>query len=129
MKRFPCQVQTGLQTGEKNMVGFFNCTHLHAPQGRTSSRLAPRIFISDASSETFHSREGEAVDFFVLLVLGEGDVRCEQMDMITKWMEEFQSTSRQQDEVVVFDVLCGDFNFDNCSPGRSQKSSGHNPVL
>ena len=25
--------------------------------------------------------------------------------------------NKQPDEVVLFDVLCGDFNFDNCSPG------------
>ncbi|KAG7318033.1 hypothetical protein KOW79_019068 [Hemibagrus wyckioides] len=73
------KVQTGLEKGEKKLVGFVNCTHLHAPGG-------------------------------------EGAVRCEQMDMITKWIEEFQTTSRQPDEAVVFDLLCGDFNFDNCSP-------------
>ncbi|KAI5611875.1 sphingomyelin phosphodiesterase 5 isoform X1 [Silurus asotus] len=73
------KVQTGLQKGEKKMVGFINCTHLHAPEG-------------------------------------DGEIRCEQLDMITNWIREFQSTSREQNEVVMFDVLCGDFNFDNCSP-------------
>ncbi|MCJ8745407.1 hypothetical protein PDJAM_G00129790 [Pangasius djambal] len=73
------KVQTGLQKGEKKMVGFFNCTHLHAPEG-------------------------------------DGEIRCEQLSMITKWISEFQTAAGQQDEVVVFDVLCGDFNFDNCSP-------------
>ncbi|XP_066536868.1 sphingomyelin phosphodiesterase 5 [Hoplias malabaricus] len=73
------KVQLGLQRGEKKMVGYFNCTHLHAPEG-------------------------------------DGEIRCEQLDMVTQWIAEFQAITRQQDEMVVFDVLCGDFNFDNCSP-------------
>ncbi|KAJ8415842.1 hypothetical protein AAFF_G00403990 [Aldrovandia affinis] len=67
------------QNESQNVVGYFNCTHLHAPEG-------------------------------------EGAVRCEQLNMLTKWITEFQAQTKQADEVVVFDVLCGDFNFDNCSP-------------
>lgn len=37
--------------------------------------------------------------------------------MVTKWTGDFQAANKQPDEDVVFDVLCGDFNFDNCSPG------------
>lgn len=37
--------------------------------------------------------------------------------MVTKWIGDFQAANRQPDEDIVFDVLCGDFNFDNCSPG------------
>lgn len=48
---------------------------------------------------------------------GEGEIRCVQLDMVTKWIDDFQEAKRQTDEDVVFDVLCGDFNFDNCSPG------------
>lgn len=39
--------------------------------------------------------------------------------MVAKWIGDFQDANRQPDEDVVFDVLCGDFNFDNCSPGVS----------
>uniref|UniRef100_A0A8C6T0S2 sphingomyelin phosphodiesterase n=1 Tax=Neogobius melanostomus TaxID=47308 RepID=A0A8C6T0S2_9GOBI len=69
----------GKNENQQNVVGFFNCTHLHAPEG-------------------------------------EGEVRCEQLNMVTKWIAEFQSTHRLPEEDVIFDVLCGDFNFDNCSP-------------
>lgn len=51
--------------------------------------------------------------------LGDGEVRCEQLDMVIKWIGDFQAAKRQPDEEVAFDVLCGDFNFDNCSPGWS----------
>lgn len=54
-----------------------------------------------------------------VVLLGEGEVRCEQLDMVIKWIGDFQAASRQPDEEVAFDVLCGDFNFDNCSPGSS----------
>ncbi|KAI1886199.1 hypothetical protein AGOR_G00211530 [Albula goreensis] len=67
------------QNQSQNMVGYFNCTHLHAPEG-------------------------------------EGAVRCEQLNMLSKWIKEFQLRTKQPNETVVFDVLCGDFNFDNCSP-------------
>lgn len=69
----------GKNEKQHNVVGFFNCTHLHAPEG-------------------------------------EGEVRCEQLNMVTKWIAEFQAAQRLPDEDVIFDVLCGDFNFDNCSP-------------
>lgn len=51
---------------------------------------------------------------------GEGEIRCDQLNMVTKWIGDFQAANGQPDEDVVFDVLCGDFNFDNCSPGVSR---------
>lgn len=46
--------------------------------------------------------------------------------MVTKWIGDFQAANRDPEEEVVFDVLCGDLNFDNCSPGvLSVCASGH----
>ncbi|XP_070691465.1 sphingomyelin phosphodiesterase 5 [Pempheris klunzingeri] len=73
------KVLIGQNQKQKKAVGYFNCIHLHAPEG-------------------------------------EGEIRCEQLNMVTKWIGDFQAANRQPDEDVVFDVLCGDFNFDNCSP-------------
>ncbi|XP_005804711.1 sphingomyelin phosphodiesterase 5-like [Xiphophorus maculatus] len=73
------KVLIGQNQKQKKVVGYFNCTHLHAPEG-------------------------------------EGKIRCDQLDMVTRWIGEFQAAHKQPDEEVVFDVLCGDFNFDNCSP-------------
>ncbi|KAM9723385.1 sphingomyelin phosphodiesterase 5 [Menidia menidia] len=73
------KVLIGQNRKQKKVVGYFNCTHLHAPEG-------------------------------------EGEIRCEQLNMVTKWTADFQAENKQPDEEVVFDVLCGDFNFDNCSP-------------
>ncbi|XP_060681211.1 sphingomyelin phosphodiesterase 5 isoform X2 [Hemiscyllium ocellatum] len=42
-------------------------------------------------------------------------IRQSQLSHIIVWINDFQSTSRSEEEKVVFDVLCGDFNFDNCS--------------
>ncbi|XP_017281927.1 sphingomyelin phosphodiesterase 5 [Kryptolebias marmoratus] len=69
----------GQSQAGKKVVGYFNCTHLHAPEG-------------------------------------DGEIRCEQLDMITQWLADFQAAHKQPEEEVVFDTLCGDFNFDNCSP-------------
>ncbi|XP_057691368.1 sphingomyelin phosphodiesterase 5 isoform X2 [Corythoichthys intestinalis] len=73
------KVLIGKNQKQKKVTGYFNCIHLHAPEG-------------------------------------EGAIRCEQLNMVTKWISDFQAANRQPDEEVVFDVLCGDFNFDNCSP-------------
>lgn len=73
------KVLIGQNQKQKKVVGYFNCTHLHAPEG-------------------------------------EGEIRCEQLNMVSKWIGDFQAANRLPDEDVVFDVLCGDFNFDNCSP-------------
>ncbi|MBN3291660.1 NSMA2 phosphodiesterase, partial [Polypterus senegalus] len=64
---------------EKKLIGYFNCTHLHAPEA-------------------------------------DGHIRCEQMDLLSKWIGEFQARTLRTNENVAFDVLCGDFNFDNTSP-------------
>ncbi|XP_020369675.1 sphingomyelin phosphodiesterase 5 isoform X1 [Rhincodon typus] len=42
-------------------------------------------------------------------------IRQSQLSHMIVWINEFQNTSRNEEEKVVFDVLCGDFNFDNCS--------------
>lgn len=76
------KVLIGKNDKQKNVVGFFNCTHLHAPEG-------------------------------------EGQIRCEQLNMVAEWIGDFQAANRKPDEDVAFDVLCGDFNFDNCSPDDS----------
>lgn len=73
------KVLIGKTHEHKKVIGYFNCTHLHAPEG-------------------------------------EGEIRFMQLDMLTKWISDFQAANKMPDEVVVFDVLCGDFNFDNCSP-------------
>ncbi|XP_006801449.1 sphingomyelin phosphodiesterase 5 isoform X2 [Neolamprologus brichardi] len=80
------KVLIGKNQKQKRVVGYFNCTHLHAPEG-------------------------------------EGEIRCIQLKMVTKWIAEFQAANKQPDEDVVFDVLCGDFNFDNCSPDDHQEQS------
>lgn len=73
-------------------------------------------------SQEENGRRAAACDsrcVWVVVLLGEGEVRCEQLDMVIKWIGDFQAASRQPNEEVAFDVLCGDFNFDNCSPGPS----------
>ncbi|KAJ7408987.1 Sphingomyelin phosphodiesterase 3 [Willisornis vidua] len=53
-------------------------------------------------------------------IAGDTTVRCEQLDMLQDWLSEFRkstssSSTANPEELVAFDVICGDLNFDNCS--------------
>lgn len=60
----------------------------------------------------------------LLWVPGDASIRCEQLDLLLQWGAEFRRTSSQLPEgekvledLVAFDVVLGDLNFDNCSSG------------
>ncbi|XP_056908252.1 sphingomyelin phosphodiesterase 3 [Takifugu flavidus] len=79
------KVHVGTSHQDQRVVGYLTCTHLHAIEG-------------DAS------------------------IRCEQLDLLLQWGAEFRRTSSQLPEgekvledLVAFDVVLGDLNFDNCS--------------
>ncbi|XP_045892259.1 sphingomyelin phosphodiesterase 3 isoform X2 [Micropterus dolomieu] len=79
------KVHVGTSHQEQRVVGYLTCTHLHAIEG-------------DAS------------------------VRCEQLDLLLQWGAEFRQSSSQPpagekvlEDLVAFDVILGDLNFDNCS--------------
>ncbi|XP_034051635.1 sphingomyelin phosphodiesterase 3 [Gymnodraco acuticeps] len=79
------KVHVGTSHQEQRVVGYLTSTHLHAIEG-------------DAS------------------------VRCEQLDLLLQWGAEFRQASSQPPEgekvledLVAFDVVLGDLNFDNCS--------------
>ncbi|XP_007517761.1 sphingomyelin phosphodiesterase 3 [Erinaceus europaeus] len=47
-------------------------------------------------------------------------IRCQQLDMLQDWLADFRkstssSSAANPEELVAFDVICGDLNFDNCS--------------
>nr|KAF6286423.1 sphingomyelin phosphodiesterase 3 [Myotis myotis] len=47
-------------------------------------------------------------------------IRCEQLDMLLEWLADFRkstssSSTANPEELVAFDIVCGDLNFDNCS--------------
>ncbi|XP_030060999.1 sphingomyelin phosphodiesterase 3 [Microcaecilia unicolor] len=51
---------------------------------------------------------------------GDSNIRCEQLDMLLDWLADFRkstssSSTANPEELVAFDVICGDLNFDNCS--------------
>lgn len=59
---------------------------------------------------------------------GDAAVRCEQLDLLLQWGTEFRQSSCQNPEgekvledLVAFDVILGDLNFDNCSSGIRHK--------
>lgn len=51
-------------------------------------------------------------------------IRCEQLDLLQDWLADFRkstssTSTANPEELVVFDVICGDLNFDNCSSGEA----------
>ncbi|XP_066493457.1 sphingomyelin phosphodiesterase 3 [Tiliqua scincoides] len=51
---------------------------------------------------------------------GDTTIRCEQLDLLQDWLADFRkstssSSTANPEELVAFDVVCGDLNFDNCS--------------
>lgn len=51
-------------------------------------------------------------------------IRCEQLDMLLEWLADFRkstssSSTANPEELVAFDIVCGDLNFDNCSSGEA----------
>uniref|UniRef100_A0A8D0F643 sphingomyelin phosphodiesterase n=1 Tax=Strix occidentalis caurina TaxID=311401 RepID=A0A8D0F643_STROC len=46
---------------------------------------------------------------------GDAAVRDAQLTLALHWLQLFQEAQEQRGDVVAFDVLCGDLNFDNCS--------------
>ena len=52
-------------------------------------------------------------------------IRCEQLDMLLEWLADFRkstssSSTANPEELVAFDIVCGDLNFDNCSSGEAR---------
>lgn len=63
---------------------------------------------------------------------GDASVRCEQLDLLLRWRAEFRHSSSQPPEgekvledLVAFDVILGDLNFDNCSSGMKLSELKH----
>jgi sphingomyelin phosphodiesterase 3 len=46
-------------------------------------------------------------------------VIVKQMDNILEWTAEFRKKNHDVKDVVLFDIVCGDLNFDNISPGTA----------
>ncbi|XP_064010404.1 sphingomyelin phosphodiesterase 5-like [Pogoniulus pusillus] len=44
-------------------------------------------------------------------------IREEQLTLMLRWLHQFRQAEQLDGDLVAFDVLCGDLNFDNCSSG------------
>ncbi|XP_046890925.1 sphingomyelin phosphodiesterase 3 [Hypomesus transpacificus] len=93
------------------------------PNGRGEDSLAAKgVLFAKVQVGTSH-QEQRVVGYLTCTHLhaieGDAAVRCEQLDLLLEWGEEFRkATSRPSDEKedqVAFDVVLGDLNFDNCS--------------
>ncbi|ESO82765.1 hypothetical protein LOTGIDRAFT_229790 [Lottia gigantea] len=70
-------------------------------------------------------REDKAVVGYIYIThlqayQGKLNINCKQLDEIVKWTKEFREKSKKDNDIVAFDIICGDFNFDNISPGDKE---------
>lgn len=119
------QVQVGSTPQDQRIVGYIACTHLHAPPGRSQAMvfwgwdqcLGPGW----APHELPHPVS--------VCPAEDSAIRCEQLDLLQDWLADFRkstssSSAANPEELVAFDVICGDLNFDNCSSGEAPPQSG-----
>lgn len=122
------QVQVGSTLQDQRIVGYITCTHLHALEGRVQrpelcwgweispSRLGyARAWLGLGCSSSIGS--------LWLCPTDDSAIRCEQLDMLQDWLADFRkstssSSTANPEELVAFDIVCGDLNFDNCSSGE-----------
>eukprot|EP00058_Branchiostoma_floridae_P002024 XP_002587512.1 hypothetical protein BRAFLDRAFT_99405 [Branchiostoma floridae] len=58
---------------------------------------------------------------------GPFEILPRQLDELMTWTEDFRRRTLGDDVIQVFDILCGDFNFDNMSPG--EKTAREHPLM
>ena len=58
---------------------------------------------------------------------GNTSVQREQLDCLQMWCKEFRENTHKSNERIAFDILAGDFNFDNMSP--ADRSEFSHPVF
>ncbi|KAM9754370.1 LOW QUALITY PROTEIN: sphingomyelin phosphodiesterase 3 [Menidia menidia] len=94
------------------------------PNGRGEDALAAKgaLFAKVRGSAHTQLHLDRVTACCVRLCAGDAAVRCEQLDLLLQWGAEFrQSSSRPPEgekvleDLVAFDVILGDLNFDNCS--------------
>ena len=117
---------------DQRIVGYISCTHLHALPGRVWQPLISRAGRGGAicppragigAGVWLGSNCSSAICSLWLCPTEDSAIRCEQLDLLQDWLADFRkstssSSTANPEELVVFDVVCGDFNFDNCSSGE-----------
>ncbi|XP_012515930.1 PREDICTED: sphingomyelin phosphodiesterase 3 isoform X2 [Propithecus coquereli] len=94
------------------------------PNGRNSDALASKgaLFLKVQVGST--PQDQRIVGYIACTHLHalpeDSAIRCEQLDLLQDWLADFRkstssSSAANPEELVVFDVICGDLNFDNCS--------------
>ncbi|KAM9047925.1 sphingomyelin phosphodiesterase 3 [Megaptera novaeangliae] len=94
------------------------------PNGRSSDSLASKgaLYLKVQVGNTPHDQRivGYISCTHLHALPEDSDIRCEQLNMLQDWLADFRkstssSSAANPEELVAFDVVCGDFNFDNCS--------------
>ncbi|ELK14536.1 Sphingomyelin phosphodiesterase 3 [Pteropus alecto] len=89
-------------------TGFVTNTSPPTPQVQVGSTLQDQRIVGYITCTHLHALEDDSA------------VRCGQLDMLQDWLADFRkstssSSTANPEELVAFDIVCGDLNFDNCS--------------
>lgn len=123
----PQQVQVGSTPQDQRIVGYISCTHLHALPGRIwwpVLSMGRAICLLCAGTGAGAGSDGSSTTWPLCFCPTEDSaIRCEQLDLLQDWLADFRkstssSSTANPEELVAFDVICGDLNFDNCSSGE-----------
>lgn len=68
------------------------------------------------SSTELHDNVGYIFTSHLQAYQGSATALQKQLDEIVKWTKEFREETNKSTDNIMFDMLCGDFNFDNISP-------------
>lgn len=121
------QVQVGSTPQDQRIVGYITCTHLHAPEGRVwwpALVWGWRIFPQGLAGAWLGPGCSFIIGSLWFCSAEDSAIRCEQLDMLLEWLADFRkstssSSTANPEELVAFDIVCGDLNFDNCSSGEA----------
>ncbi|XP_056011189.1 sphingomyelin phosphodiesterase 3-like isoform X3 [Ostrea edulis] len=76
--------------------------------------LMVKVLLEKSNGE---NRVGYIYNTHLQAYQGETPIIQKQLDEVLLWTQEFRAITSAPGDIVNFDILCGDFNFDNMSPG------------
>lgn len=72
----------------------------------------------DGGAKTPSGKVGYIFNTHLQAFQGDKPVVQKQLDCLLEWTTKFRQDTSEHSETVMFDVICGDFNIDNLSPGE-----------
>ncbi|CAH1270822.1 SMPD3 [Branchiostoma lanceolatum] len=96
-------------------------------QDRWAAKGALMVKVFLGRTQDGHDAVGYITTTHMQSYQGPFEILPRQLDELMAWTEDFRRRTLGCDVIQVFDILCGDFNFDNMSPG--EKTAREHPLM